>query len=62
MRRSLAVLALATGVALSACANGEEEADVLEEPGLPPSPAPSPTDTMLTTTTDSIVRTTTTGL
>ena len=61
MKRSLVVLMLATGVALSACANGEEETDVVEEAPLPPAPAPSPTDTMLTTTTDSVPRTSTTG-
>jgi hypothetical protein len=59
MKRSFAVLALAAGLAFSACADGEEEADVVEQAPPPAAPAPAPTDTILTTTTDTVAHTTT---
>jgi hypothetical protein len=59
MKRSFAVLVLAAGLAFTACANGEEESDVVEQAPPPAAPAPAPTDTILTTTTDSVAHTTT---
>jgi hypothetical protein len=42
---------------VSACANGEEEADANDVPAAAPTtPAPAPGDTILTTTTDSVHR------
>jgi hypothetical protein len=58
MKRSFAVLALVAGLTLAACANGEEESDVVEQAPPPAAPAPAPTDTILTTTTDSVHSTT----
>jgi hypothetical protein len=57
MKRSLLALAVVALLAVSACANGEEEADANDVPAAAPTtPAPAPGDTILTTTTDSVHR------